>query len=84
MIPYEGFERRWSMNWQSLYNLVLNRADCVRFVGKRYSPDILQRRNEWMVAHSARLIAVYNGAPGGTRNTIEYAKEKNVSIVCLK
>lgn len=84
VIPYEGFERRWSVNWQTLYHSVQNRADYVRFVGKRYSPDIFQRRNEWMVDHSARLIAVYNGAPGGTRNTIEYAKAKNVHIVCLK
>jgi uncharacterized phage-like protein YoqJ len=84
VIPYEGFERRWSVNWQNLYHSVLNRADFVRFVGEQYSPNIFQRRNEWMVDHTTRLIAVYNGTPGGTRNTIEYARAKNVRIVCLK
>ena len=39
-----------------------------------------QQRNEWMVDHSSRLIAIYNGTPGGTRNTIEYAKQKKLEI----
>ena len=39
-----------------------------------------QQRNEWMVDHSSRLIAIYNGSPGGTRNTIEYAKRKKLEI----
>ena len=33
-----------------------------------------------MVDHSSRLIAIYNGSPGGTRNTIEYAKRKKPEI----
>lgn len=33
-----------------------------------------------MVRHAARVIAVYNGAPGGTRNTIAYAKILNVPV----
>mgnify|MGYP000641248802 CR=1 FL=1 len=47
--------------------------------------DVTQRsaipqRNEWMVDHAARVIAVYNGTSGGTRNTIEYAREQGVSL----
>jgi len=34
-----------------------------------------------MVDHSARLIAVFNGEPGGTRNTIAYAKMTGVMVV---
>ena len=30
--------------------------------------------------HSSRLIAIYNGNPGGARNTIEYAKRKKLEI----
>ncbi len=33
-----------------------------------------------MVDHSSLLIAIYNGNPGGTRNTIEYAKRKKFEI----
>ena len=69
--PYRGFESRWSADWQSRYNAILQQADLVRFVCPSYSRDCFQRRNEWMVDRSSRVIAVYNGEPGGTRNTIE-------------
>ena len=32
------------------------------------------------ISGMARVIAVYNGAPGGTRNTIAYAKRLNVPV----
>lgn len=51
------------------------------YVCPRYSKASYQIRNEWMVDRSARVIAIYNGEPGGTRNTIEYANTKNVAVV---
>lgn len=81
--PYRGFENRWSREWQARYRRVMERADLVRFICPGYSRDCFQRRNEWMVDHSARVIAVYNGQPSGTRNTIEYAKRCSVPVVLL-
>ena len=69
--PYRGFESRWSQEWQERYRRVMERADLVRFICPRYGQDCFQRRNEWMVDHSARVIAVYNGQPSGTQNTID-------------
>lgn len=43
-----------------------------------------QRRTEWLVDHSARVIAIYNGTKGGTRNTIEYAMQKGIEIYYAK
>jgi len=34
-----------------------------------------------MVDHSARVIAIYNGEGGGTRNTVTYAKQNGVPVV---
>ena len=79
--PYKGFESRWSREWQEQYLLVMEQADLVRFICSRYSRDCFQRRNEWMVEHSARVIAVYNGQPGGTRNTVDYARRSGVSVI---
>lgn len=80
---HRGFESRWSADWQSRYNAILQQADLVRFVCPSYSRDCFQRRNEWMVDRSSRVIAVYNGEPGGTRNTIEYAKAKKVEYISV-
>lgn len=83
--PYEGFERGWSHDWQQRYNAVLRSADLVRFICPGYSRACFQIRNEWMVDHSALVIAVFNGQPSGTKNTIDYAKRKGVAyrnILC--
>ena len=82
--PYEGFESRWSADWQRRYNDILDQADLVRFVCKGYSKTCFQIRNEWMVDHSARVIAVFNNVPGGTFNTIEYVISRDVPVVTLK
>ena len=44
-------------------------------------PVIMQRRNRYMVDHSALIIAVYDGMPGGTRQTLEYAIRQKVDFV---
>ncbi len=78
--PYEGFERGWSHDWQQRYNAVLRSADLVRFICPGYSRACFQIRNEWMVDHSALVIAVFNGQPSGTKNTIDYAVQKSVAV----
>ena len=47
----------------------------------QYKDGIFRMRNEYMVDHSGRLTAWYNGTPGGTRDTIEYAVNKGIEVV---
>ncbi len=79
-VPYEGFETRWSAAWRGRYRCVLDEADSVRYISDGYCPACFQIRNEWMVDHSSRVIAVYNGSGGGTRNTLKYAAARGLSI----
>ena len=44
----------------------------------------MQAGQEIKVGHSNRVIAYYNGTPGGTRNTIEYAEKKMIEVVMLQ
>lgn len=81
--PYEGFESHWSEDWTIRYKTVMEQADLVRYVCKGYSKSCFQTRNEWMVDRASRVIAVYNGESGGTRNTIEYAHRHNIPIVVI-
>ena len=80
-IPWPGFSNRWSMYWQRQYTDLLQGADLVFPVSKTYHIDVFKQRNEWLVNHSSRLIAYYNGAPGGTQNTIDYAQQNSISVV---
>lgn len=78
--PYKGFEHYWCEYWQKQYNEILNNADLVRFICPKYSRSCFQIRNEWMIDHSARVIAVFNGTNGGTKNSIDYAMHKGVQV----
>ena len=79
-LPHPDFEKRWSAHWQARYNAILQQADLVREICPAYSKASYQIRNEWMVDHSARVIAIYNGAAGGTANTIAYAERHGVEV----
>ena len=83
-IPHDGFETKWSPYWQQLYNYVLNKADLSRVISKGYYSGVHQVRNEWMVKHSAKVIAVFNGQPSGTKNTIDYAHRQGVPVVLIE
>ena len=82
--PYDGFETGWSQEWQQQYKEILSAADFVKYVCEGYSRSCFQIRNEWMVNHSARVIAVFNGEKSGTKNTIDYAHRQNVPVEFIK
>ena len=63
------------------YNQVLKFADEINIIGKYPGRAAFFLRDEWMVDHASRLIAVYTGAPGGTKQTIDYAKKKRIKVV---
>ena len=47
------------------------------------SQACMQRRDRYMVDHAALLIAAFDGSPGGTRYTVEYAMRRGLEIVDL-
>ncbi len=82
-IAFRGMENRWEKDWQTRYYDVYKKADDVIFVGNHPSRAAFFKRNEWMVDNSKRLIAVYTGAPGGTKATIQYAEKHGREIVLI-
>lgn len=78
---FRGMENRWSMDWQIRYHQILSTADDVYYISDRPGRKAFFARNHWMVGHASRLIAVYTGAPGGTKETIDYAREKGRDVV---
>lgn len=80
-IPYPDFDQRWSLSWQKRYAAVMAAADLRREISPKYHRGVYQVRNEWMVDHSARVIAVWNGQPSGTKNTIMYANRSKVPVI---
>ena len=81
--PYDGFEQGWGKEWQEQYREILAAADLVKYISPSYNRSCFQIRNEWMVDHAARVIAVFNGEKSGTKNTIDYARKVGVPVILL-
>ena len=80
-VPFEGFESKWPPDWIKHYKMVRKQADWVEVICPEYTPDTYQKRNMWMVNRSSRLIAVWDGLPSGTKNTVDYAITKDVPVI---
>ena len=79
--PWPGTAERWNASWRKQYTELLGEADEVVTICDHYHKCVYKIRNIWMVDHSGRLIAYYNGTPGGTRNTVLYAEKCGIEVV---
>ena len=70
----------WSGELKEKFINLLAKCDCIDHVSLYYTSSCMHQRNRYMVDKSSLLIAVYNGAEGGTQYTIEYAQKKGVNI----
>ena len=69
-IPCPSQADGWGERQQARYRDILSRCDYETMVQQSYTPGCMQRRNRYMVDHASLLIAVNDGARGGTRSTI--------------
>lgn len=85
IVPFHGFESQWPDGSRAQYRRLLSEARSIHVVtdSAQYSPGLLQRRNQWLVDHSALLLGVWNGSSGGTANCINYARHQQKNIVLV-
>jgi uncharacterized phage-like protein YoqJ len=43
----------------------------------------MAKRNRYLVNNCDELLAVYDGQPGGTMQTVNFAKEKKIKITII-
>lgn len=73
----------WPAEQRAQYRRLLEACDFETMVSARYTPFCMQRRDRYMVDHASLLIAAYDGSPGGTRYTVEYAMRRGVPVADL-
>ena len=80
-VPFAGQETVWPAASQREYRELCEAAsDFIIVSPGGYSAAKMQIRNEWMVDHCDRVLALWDGSPGGTRNCVDYAKTVNKPI----
>lgn len=82
-VPFPGQELRWAAKQKNEYQRILASADHSIVICPEYYEGCYQTRNEWMIDHSSRLVAVWNGKPSGTGNAVRYARKRAVETINL-
>ncbi|MCQ2483535.1 MAG: DUF1273 domain-containing protein [Clostridia bacterium] len=78
---WDGMENGWEQSWIDRYQNILAKADEVIYVGTKPCRASFFERNHWMVDHSSRIIGVFTGAPGGTKEALWYATNKGLEVI---
>ncbi len=74
VIPFRNQAKLWSEAEQAYYKRLLAQCNTEHLMQEGYTRGCLLRRNRYLVEHSERLIALYNGRDkGGTLYTIKHA-----------
>lgn len=73
-IPCHYQYSKWPYESQLLYMKILAKCEVQTYITDGpYVDGCMVKRDYWMVDNSDGLLAYYNGTPGGTAKTIEYA-----------
>lgn len=80
VIPCKGQEEKWSKSQIDRYHKILNDCDNIVTLSSHYSPSCMNNRNRYMINHSSFVIACFNGVDGGTKNTINFAKQYGCKV----
>lgn len=83
-IPCLNQDEKWAATQKIRYKKILSEADVIHYVSESaYHDNCMNERNKYMVDECDAVIAVWNGKPSGTGNTIKMAKAagKKIRIV---
>ena len=82
-VPFPSQGDGFSRQWRNRYNSII--ADCDEKVAvcESYSKQSYILRNKYMVDRSQRVIAVFNGTPGGTAGTVSYARSNGREVFVI-
>ena len=82
-IPFLDQAQKFNAFWKEKYEKVKNNADEVVLISSEYYPGCYMARNKYMVENSDIVLAFYDGKPGGTKNTVNYALSLQRKVVNL-
>ena len=81
--PFRGMEngKGWDEQWRERFRNVIDRSDEVFYVSDTPGRAAFFARNDRLIERASRLIAVYSGGGGGTKDTIDRAERNGLEII---
>lgn len=81
VIPFKEQAKNFSPEWKYRYEELLKHCDETIVLNDAYEKWVFAQRNRYMVDRSRFCITYFDGKPGGTKNTLEYASSHGVQIL---
>ncbi len=81
--PPEYQTLKWRAWQKDEYNAILKQADEVLILSDKFTGDCMFSRNRYLVDNSGTLIYYLRTDHGGTKYTVDYAKDKGIEMVGL-
>lgn len=82
-VPCPTQADRWPEPSRRRWRDILDLCDLETVVQQHYDRFCMFRRDRYMVDRSAAVLAVFDGTPGGTQYTLNYAMDKKREILLL-
>ncbi len=82
-VPCPTQAQKWPEPLRRRWQDILNRCDLETVVQQHYDRFCMHRRDRYMVDRAAIVLAVFDGTPGGTQYTLNYAMDKRRDILLL-
>ena len=68
---------------RDIYYDLLSKSDKETLLQQKYTSDCVQKRNQYKVDNSDYVIAVWNGKPSGTDNTVKHTMKNNKVVLLV-
>jgi len=82
-VPCGSQPDRWPRPLRERYNAILDKCSVVKVLQIEYTPDCMQKRNQYMIDRSSLLLSCFDGRPGGTMSTILYAQRQGLKTIII-
>lgn len=82
-VPCQTQAARWPEADRRRWRSILDACDLETLVQVHYDRWCMHRRDRYMVERSSAILAAFDGTPGGTMYTLNYAMDKRLDIRLL-
>lgn len=82
-IPCETQAVKWTEEQRDRYFDIASKCDKETLIQRSYTKDCMHKRNRYMVDQADYIIAVWDGRPSGTGQTVQYAQRQGKPVIII-
>lgn len=83
LLPCGDQDSKWNCQQKMTYGYIKDNADEVTVLHEKFVTGCMQERNKLMVDESSVCVAYLKRSFGGTKSTVDYAKDKAMEVIML-